>query len=504
LFFVCFFLYFYKRKKKRFKNKKGIKKQIFQKQKKEKQKKEKQKKEKKKKKEKNKTKEKEKKQKKEKNKTKEKKMNFRPPFPPMSNGVQLQLPFGTSNLNPNQNPTVFLNGRPPPPPTPPPPAAIFQPLKKSGNFGTGNFGTGTGTLRNEMHFVPENEQDMHLSEEGGVGFMVFNPFNSLNIKIAKEEVQEILSKYGIDLPIRNLELYQRAFIHRSYTKRPDADNDAHRIRIAEPPPDCLPLSSKSNERLEFLGDGILELVVKFYLYRRFPKEPEGFMTEKKIAIVKNEAIGKIAQEMGLQKWLVLSKHAEEKKIRGNLKKLGCLFEAFLGAVFLDFNFNHGAKEEKEDKKKNSDNICLTTDIIITRNHGFEIARKFLENVLEQHVDWTAIICNDDNYKNILQVKIQREFKVTPLYLEIGPSSLETGFCMGVYLCLGQEMFHLTHTDAISVGVFTTLKDIHTYLQCHHGKILLFLGNGQHKIKRKAEQFACCAALKELQKLPDFK
>ncbi|NDB36077.1 MAG: hypothetical protein EB023_12220, partial [Flavobacteriia bacterium] len=52
------------------------------------------------------------------------------------------------------------------------------------------------------------------------------------------------------------------------------------------------------------------------------------MTEKKIAIVKNEAIGKIALEMGLHKWLVLSKHAEEKRIRTNLKKLGCLFEAF--------------------------------------------------------------------------------------------------------------------------------------------------------------------------------
>ena len=59
----------------------------------------------------------------------------------------------------------------------------------------------------------------------------------------------------------------------------------------------MPLKSKSNERLEFLGDGILELVAKYYLYRRFPKENEGFMTEKKIAIVKNEAIGKIALEI---------------------------------------------------------------------------------------------------------------------------------------------------------------------------------------------------------------
>ena len=95
--------------------------------------------------------------------------------------------------------------------------------------------------------------------------------------------------------------------------------------------------TKSNERLEFLGDGILEAIVKYYLYRRFPKENEGFMTEKKIALVKNEAIGRLAYEMRLNKWLVISRHAEEKKTRTNLKKLGCLFEAFLGALFLDHN-----------------------------------------------------------------------------------------------------------------------------------------------------------------------
>ena len=97
------------------------------------------------------------------------------------------------------------------------------------------------------------------------------------------------------------------------------------------------LRTKSNERLEFLGDGVLECITKYYLYRRFPKENEGFMTEKKIALVKNESIGKMAYEMGLNKWYVLSSNAEEKKTRTNLKKFGCLFEAFLGALFLDFN-----------------------------------------------------------------------------------------------------------------------------------------------------------------------
>ena len=173
-----------------------------------------------------------------------------------------------------------------------------------------------------------------VREENG---LVFNPYNPSNIEIRLNDVQSILKEYDVPPLVVNMELYKRAFVHRSYTKRPSFENIQQNITIIPKPDDCMSLKTKSNERLEFLGDGLLELVTKFYLYRRFPKENEGFMTEKKIAIVKNEAIGRIAYEMGLHKWLVLSKHAEEKKIRTNLKKLGCLFESFLGALFLDYN-----------------------------------------------------------------------------------------------------------------------------------------------------------------------
>ena len=166
-----------------------------------------------------------------------------------------------------------------------------------------------------------HDDDILKTDEG----LVFNPYNPLNTEISLSQVQSILTKYGIPPVVNNIALYKRAFVHRSYTKRPHFENMAQNITIVERPPDCMPLSSKQNESLEFLGDGVLELITKYYLYRRFPKENEGFMTEKKIAIVKNEAIGKIALEMGLHKWLILSKHAEEKKIRTNLKKLGCLF-----------------------------------------------------------------------------------------------------------------------------------------------------------------------------------
>ena len=246
------------------------------------------------------------------------------------------------------------------------------------------------------------------------------------------------------------------------------------------PSNCIALKTKSNERLEFLGDGVLECVTKYYLYRRFPKENEGFMTEKKIAIVKNESIGKFAIEMGLHKWFIISKHAEEKRTRTNLKKLGCLFEAFIGALFLDFN-----KISIHDDDKWFDNVFVT-------GPGFQMAQKFIEAVFERHVDWIALIKNDDNYKNILQVKIQKEFKTTPDYLEIQHDP-ESGYTMGVYLCLGKEIYHMDYKDAIKYSDLNTFANIRKHYE-EKGHILVHFASGTHKIKKKAEQMACEFAL----------
>lgn len=321
------------------------------------------------------------------------------------------------------------------------------------------------------------DEDIIRTEEG----LIFNPYNNLNTEIKLNDVQSILTTYGIPPIIHNMKLYRRAFIHRSYTKRPDFENLQQKIKIVERPDDCLPLSTKSNERLEFLGDGVLECVAKYVLYRRFPKCNEGFMTEKKIAIVKNEAIGKIALEMGLHKWLILSRNAEEKKTRTNLKKLGCLFESFIGALFLDFNKIIVKDEEN-----------WFQDMFIT-GPGFQMAQKFIESVFEKHIDWVALIKNDDNYKNILQVKIQKEFKVTPHYLQI-VNDLEEGYKMGVYLCLGQSIHNVNIEEAVHINTLNSFKAVQDYIAENNGKIFLFLGKGQHKIKKKAEQIACNEAL----------
>ena len=317
--------------------------------------------------------------------------------------------------------------------------------------------------------------------------LVFNPYNPSNTEIQSQNVIGILSKYNVPLTkINNINIYKRSFIHKSYCKRPSSENEKNNITIEEKPSDCLPLKSKSNERLEFLGDGILEAVIKFYLYYRFPKENEGFMTEKKIALVNNEHIGQLAKNIGLHKWFVISRHAEEKNIRTNLKKLGCLFEAFIGALFLDANNVDIDKEDNWFSQKFKNDEFKSSEYL--SGPGFQMAMIFIINVIEKHVNWTNLIIDDDNYKNILQVKIQKEFKVTPTYLV--KEENEEGFTMGVYLVLNMDMHNINPKSAKPSHYLKRLNlQNNTNQQC-----FIEIGTGKHKVKKKAEQLACKQAV----------
>jgi len=312
--------------------------------------------------------------------------------------------------------------------------------------------------------------------------LYYNPYNILNKEITTQDVENILSKYGIHEKVNNISLYKRAFVHNSYTKKSNIENINNNICILECTNNSIPLKTKSNERLEFIGDGVLELITKYYLYRRFTKADEGFMTEKKIALVKNEHIGKLAFEMKLNKWLLISRHAEEKKTRNNFKKLGCLFEAFIGALFLDFN-----KISVFDEHGWFQNIFVT-------GPGFQMAQIFIENVFNQHVDWMKIIEDDDNYKNILQIKIQKEFKVTPNYIEISYCDDTNTYEMGVFICIGCSIHNQNYKDALLFSEFGSFQNIHKFLE-NNDKVFIFLSSSKYKIKKKAEQIACYNALK---------
>ncbi len=182
--------------------------------------------------------------------------------------------------------------------------------------------------------------------------------------------------------------------------------------------------------------------------------------------------------MGLHNWYVMSKNAEEKKIRNNFKKLGCLFESFLGALFLD---------------SNNINIVSNIDMFnpyINNGIGFQVCQIFVESIFESLVDWNELLENDDNYKNIFQVMIQKEFKTTPDYVVLDVDE-EQKYTMGVYLCLNDNSIHnVDINDAIDFKTLSCLSDI-TINEYE----LIYFGKASHKIKKKAEQLACQNAIK---------
>ena len=121
-----------------------------------------------------------------------------------------------------------------------------------------------------------------------------------------------------------------------------------------------------------------------------------------------------------------------------------------------------------------------------------MAQIFIENVFEQHVDWDNLINNDDNFKNKLQVLVQKKFKTTPHYLQISYDQ-ETGYNMGLFICLGSSIHEFQISDAINFNKFGNFDEIEKYLE-ENKKCLIYLSSSIHKIKKKAEQAACNLAL----------
>ena len=133
----------------------------------------------------------------------------------------------------------------------------------------------------------------------------------LNQNIDKEAIQNKI-KYSF----KNNNLLIQAVSHRSYYV--EADKQLY-----------------SNERLEFLGDAVLELIVTEFLYSRFKKENEGDLSQKKAILVSRKVLGKLTLELGLGDFLILNKGEEKTGGRKRLSNLANLFEAILGAIYID-------------------------------------------------------------------------------------------------------------------------------------------------------------------------
>lgn len=116
---------------------------------------------------------------------------------------------------------------------------------------------------------------------------------------------------------KNKDLLTRALTHRSALNEKNASAEV------------------SNERLEFLGDAVLELATTEYLFDKYPEEPEGILTAYRSALVRTETLAAVATELGLGELLHISKGEEATGGRTNIGILADTMEAFLGALYLD-------------------------------------------------------------------------------------------------------------------------------------------------------------------------
>lgn len=238
-------------------------------------------------------------------------------------------------------------------------------------------------------------------KNGKKWFTTLNPTNTL---INNEEIQRILAKGKITLPIKDIDIWQRAFVHKSYiVKKSNSEKNQDSISpddsprsSSSPVQDMLPLQEKSNERLEWLGDAQLQSAVTEYLFRRYPGEDEGFLTKLRSKLVKTNNLCFLATKLGFSPHLIISYHVEFGcNGRNNKKILENTFEAFIGAMFIDFSH-----------QKEKPNYAF----------GSEVVRHFVINVIERYVDIAEMISKDDNYKDSLMWFFQKNFSGTyPIY-----------------------------------------------------------------------------------------
>jgi len=232
--------------------------------------------------------------------------------------------------------------------------------------------------------------------------------------VTREDIQGMLK-----MKVKNITHYQRALVHKSIykaVKRYQGDNIQEYLL-------------QHNERLEFLGDSVLSLIVANYLFHKYPDKDEGFLTRIKTKLVNGTQLAKLAKTINLGKYILMSNHVANIKGRDSQKILEDAFEAFLAAIFNDL--------------------------------GFDAVNSFVLNIIDA-LDFNEILI-EDNYKDILLRYAQHD-KIkpsTPEYTLIstdGPPHNRT-FTVAVVInriqhCQGTGK---SKKQAEQVAAFSTLK-----------------------------------------------
>ncbi len=205
--------------------------------------------------------------------------------------------------------------------------------------------------------------------------------------VTEPAIADVLSacEARIAVHFRNPELLQRALTHRSFL----GGEEAH--------------GPTSNERLEFLGDAVLELIVIEHLYQRFPEAREGDLTQKKSLLVSRTVLADRAEQLDLGQFVLLS-DAERGSGGGERRSiLADAFEAILGAVYLD--------------------------------QGLAAARSFIGHWLLEQSDGILGDIEKQNFKSILQERIQARLRVHPRYRVVSETGPDHDKCFNVEVCV---------------------------------------------------------------------
>lgn len=185
------------------------------------------------------------------------------------------------------------------------------------------------------------------------------------------------------------DLLRQAFVHRSYL------NENPRFGLSH------------NERLEFLGDAVLELVVTEALYHAYPEKPEGELTSLRAALVNSKMLADVGESVGLNDFLLLSRGEAKDTGRARQVILANAFEAVVGAIYLD--------------------------------GGYDAAKNFIERVLMPRLE--AVLSRElyRDPKSLFQEEAQERTGITPTYEVINESGPDHDkeFVVGAYI--GSEL-----------------------------------------------------------------
>lgn len=157
---------------------------------------------------------------------------------------------------------------------------------------------------------------------------------------------------------KDKELIKKAFTHRSYLNENKSLRSGH------------------NERLEFLGDAVLELVVTDFLYKKFPNKDEGELTALRSALVKAETLAPAAEKVGMNSYLLLSKGEAKDVGRARQYILANTFESVVGAIYLDQGYEVAGKFI-------ADQLFFLIDEIIENKKFIDSKSKFQEVAQEK-------------------------------------------------------------------------------------------------------------------------